>query len=177
MKVAPFLVLLVPLILKWCQTVSSFVIPLSARRLKIWRHPALERLPAWSSQSVKTTQLYCKFFIIDGKYNICEWNIKSCKTPDGRDVNLNDFTLSRTSVQRKQAEVREENLQNITKSFKAAAPSRLSLHWDGKKLKNSDGEKYEAQVIRVAGAPDYVEGKILGKLGQLLISHFNSSFT
>ena len=66
--------------------------------------------------------------------------LKSCKTPEGQDVNLNDFTLSRTSVQRKQAEVREENLQNISKTFKAAAPSCLSLHWDGKKLKNSEGE-------------------------------------
>ena len=93
--------------------------------------------------------------------------LKSCNTPEGQDVNLNDFTLSRTSVQRKQAQVREENLQNITKTFKAAAPSCLSLHWDGKKLKNLDGEKYEAEVILVAGAPDYVEGKILGKFGQL----------
>ena len=104
-------------------------------------------------------------------------SLKSCKTPDGRDVNLNDFTLSRSSVQRKQADVRQENLKKITESFKVQAPPLLSLHWDGKKLKNSDGEKYEAEVILVAGAPDYVEGKILGKLGQLLISHFNSSFT
>ena len=59
MKVAPFLVLLVPLILKWYHTASSCEIQLRARDLKIWRHPALERLPAWSSQSVKTTQLYC----------------------------------------------------------------------------------------------------------------------
>ena len=103
--------------------------------------------------------------------------LKSCKTPDGRDVNLNDFTLSRTSVQRKQAEVRQEILQNITKSVKDAALSRLSLHWDGKKLKNSAGETYEAEVILVAGAPDYVEGKILGKFGQLSISHFNYTFT
>ena len=102
--------------------------------------------------------------------------LKSCKTPDGGDVNLNDFTLSRTSIQRKQAEVRQENLKKITESFKAAAPPLLSLHWDGKKLKNSDGETYEAEVILVAGAPDYVEGKILGKFGQLLISHCNSTF-
>ena len=50
--------------------------------------------------------------------------LKSCKTPDGGDVNLNDFTLSRTSIRRKQAEVREENLQNIAESFKAAATER-----------------------------------------------------
>ena len=101
--------------------------------------------------------------------------LKSCKTPEGQDVNLNDFTLSRTSIRKKQAKVREENLQKITESFKADAPPLLSLHWDGKKLKSS----YEAEVILVAGAPDYVEGKILGKVMQqtILFSHFNSSFT
>ena len=103
--------------------------------------------------------------------------LKSCKTPDGQDVNLNDFTLSRNSVQRKQAEIRQENLQNITKSVQDAGLSRLSIHWDGKKLKNSDGETYEAEVILVSGSPDYVEGKILGKFVQLLISHYNSTFT
>ena len=105
--------------------------------------------------------------------------LKLCKTPEGQDVNLNDFTLSRTSIRKKQAKVREENLQKITESFKADAPPLLSLHWDGKKLKSSDGKTYEAKVILVAGAPDYVEGKILGKVMQLIIlfSHFNSSFT
>ena len=62
-------------------------------------------------------------------------------------------------------------------SKQAPPPPLLSLHWDGKKLKNSDGETYEAEVILVAGAPDYVEGKILGKFGQLIISHCNSTFT
>ena len=76
-----------------------------------------------------------------------------------------------------QAEIRQENLQNITKSVQDAGLSRLSIHWDGKKLKNSDGETYEAEVILVSGSPDYVEGKILGKFVQLLISHYNSTFT
>ena len=76
--------------------------------------------------------------------------LKSCKTPEGQDVNLNDFTLSRTSIRKKQAKVREENLQNITESFKADAPPLLTLHWDGKKLKSSDGKTYEAEVILVA---------------------------
>ena len=51
---------------------------------------------------------------------------------------------------------------SINKSVKDAALAHLSLHWDGKRLKNSDGETYEAEVILVFGAPDYVEGKILG---------------
>ena len=67
----------------------------------------------------------------------------------------------------------QENLKKI----KVQAPPLLSLHWDGKKLKNSDGKTYEAEVILVSGSPDYVEGKILGKFVQLLISHYNSTFT
>ena len=104
--------------------------------------------------------------------------LKACQTPDGGDVNLNEFTLSRTSIQRKQAMVRAENLKKITESVEAAALDLLSLHWDGKRLQNSDGNSYEAEVILVAGAPHYVEGKILGKFyNQPFVSHFNSSFT
>ena len=74
--------------------------------------------------------------------------------------------------------VRAENLKKITESVEAAALDLLSLHWDGKRLQNSDGNSYEAEVILVAGAPHYVEGKILGKFyNQPFVSHFNSSFT
>ena len=62
---------------------------------------------------------------------------------------------SKNSVQRKQAEVRQEILQNITKSVLCAGLSHLSILWDRKRLKNSDGETYEAELILVSGAPDY----------------------
>ena len=36
-----------------------------------------------------------------------------------------------------------------------AGLSHLSILWDRKRLKNSDGETYEAKLILVSGAPDY----------------------
>ena len=47
--------------------------------------------------------------------------------------------------------------------FKKNIPEHLCLHWDGKRLKDTNGKWHENKVIVVSGTPNYIEGKILGK--------------
>ena len=75
--------------------------------------------------------------------------LKSFKTVDDEDVNLNDFTLSRTTAQRKMAEVRQSNAEAASGKFGSNVPERLILHWDGKKITNMVGDPYEALVVLV----------------------------
>ena len=88
--------------------------------------------------------------------------LKSFKTDDDGDVNLNDFTLSRTTARRKMAEFCQSNAEAASGKFGSNVPERLILHWDGKKITNMDGDLYEALVVLVSGEPDYTEGKLLG---------------
>ena len=75
--------------------------------------------------------------------------LKSFKTVDDGDVNLNDFTLSRTTARRKMAEVRQSNAEAASEKFGSNVPERLILHWDGKKITNMVGDPYEALVVLV----------------------------
>ena len=75
--------------------------------------------------------------------------LKSFKTVDDEDVNLNDFTLSRTTARRKMAEFCQSNAEAASGKFGSNVPERLILHWDGKKITNTDGYLYEALVVLV----------------------------
>ena len=75
--------------------------------------------------------------------------LKSFKTDDDGDVNLNDFTLSRTTARRKMAEFCQSNAKAASGKFGSNVPERLILHWDGKKITNMDGYLYEALVVLV----------------------------
>lgn len=89
--------------------------------------------------------------------------IKGFKSLDGKDLNLNDFVLSQASAHRKINKTRNINAEAAMDSFKNNLPEHITVHWDGKQIKDYNGKLYEAEVVVVTGRPNYAEGKLLGK--------------
>ena len=46
--------------------------------------------------------------------------------------------------------------------FKRNMPRWLAVHWDSKLMSDISNELREILAILVSGAPDYVEGKLIG---------------
>ena len=78
------------------------------------------------------------------------------------DADLNDFDLSVTSTRRTKDRQRKATDSAVLSDFVANMPATCALHWDGKLIDNVHGTKDERLAVLVSGAPNYIEGKLLG---------------
>ena len=88
--------------------------------------------------------------------------LKSFKTVDGKNLDLNEITISRNSINRTRNIHREEISNAAKDQFKKNKPPLAALHWDGKLMKDIMNEEHETLAILISGSPDYKEGKIIG---------------
>ena len=87
---------------------------------------------------------------------------KGMKTPDGAPVDLNDVTISRSTIRRYRIKNRDVICKEARDHFLARMPPRVVLHWDGKMLKDITGRVHEMEAILLSGYPDFEEGKLIG---------------
>ena len=71
--------------------------------------------------------------------------------------NLDDFVLSTSSCRLARNQMRNEISQEVKDQFIMNKPKHVTIHWDGKRF--SDEERL---AILASGAPNYIEGKLLG---------------
>ena len=86
--------------------------------------------------------------------------LKSGKV-DGQALDLNEFTLSRTSLDRKRVSIRSVLMEKSMQEFQDNKPKYPALHWDGAMIKDVTGSLQENEASLVSGAPNYIEGKLL----------------
>ena len=79
----------------------------------------------------------------------------------GKSADLSQFSLSRSSLERKRVSNRSIAMEEAMKEFSRNKPDLAALHWDGKLVKDCTGTLRENEAILVSGAPHYLEGKIL----------------
>ena len=77
-------------------------------------------------------------------------------------ADLTDFTISHRQVHRQRDKSRSVLAQQAMAEFKANKPDHLALHWDSKLVDDSHGTKHERLAVLTSGAPNYIEGKLLG---------------
>ena len=77
---------------------------------------------------------------------------------EGKEADLSQFTLSRSSLERKRANNRSILMDQAMEEFKLNKPMRAALHWDGKLIKDVTGTPRENEAILVSGSPHYIEG-------------------
>ena len=87
---------------------------------------------------------------------------KGMKTSDGAAVDLNDVTLSYSTIRRHRIKNREVICKEARDHFLANMPPRVVLHWDGKMLKDITGRVHEMEAILLSGYPVFEEGKLIG---------------
>ena len=80
---------------------------------------------------------------------------------DGQGLDLNKFTLSRNSLERKRDSNRSVLMEQAMLEFQQKKPRYAALHWDGALVKDVTGTLQENESILVSGAPHYLEGKLL----------------
>ena len=77
-------------------------------------------------------------------------------------ANLEDFSLSRSTVYRNRILNRYKISETYMEEFMRDAPEFLILHWDSKLMKNVSGikanEKMDALAVLVTGTPSFEEG-------------------
>ena len=78
---------------------------------------------------------------------------------DGKQVDLNEFVLSRKTIGRRREENRATISENAKKDFQDDMPARLSLHWDGKMMADLSGDLKEMEAIIVCGE-NFPKGKL-----------------
>ena len=81
---------------------------------------------------------------------------------DGKPLNLDEFVLSKESIRRERARQREVICRVAAAEFTRKMPRLLAVHWDSKMMADLSNELREILAILVSGAPDYVEGKLIG---------------
>ena len=82
---------------------------------------------------------------------------------DGGSLDLNEMSLSRSTIRRGRQETRGEITRKQYKNFQENMPELLNLHWDGKLMKDLSDSFKEIEAILVSGSPSHEEGKLLGK--------------
>ena len=88
-------------------------------------------------------------------------SILKCGKIDGKQVDLNQFSLSRASLEKKRIHNRSVLMEQEMMDFDTNKPVHANLHWDGALMKDVTGKLQENEAILVSGAPHYLEGKIL----------------
>ena len=77
-------------------------------------------------------------------------------------ADLRDFNISRRKVHTERDECRKVLATEAIKLFIASKPEHAAVHWDSKLIDDALGTKKERLAILVSGAPNYIEGKLLG---------------
>ena len=77
-------------------------------------------------------------------------------------ADLTEFNLSHSTLQRQRDISREVLAMEALDDFKNTKPEHLVIHWDSKLIDDAHGTKHERLSILASGAPNYVEGKLLG---------------
>ena len=80
---------------------------------------------------------------------------------EGKQVDLNQFSLSKSSLLRKRNHNRSVLMEQEMVDFSINKPVYAALHWDGKLMKDITGKLQEHEAVLVSGSPHYLEGKIL----------------
>ena len=102
--------------------------------------------------------------------------LRDQKMPDGQPVNLDDFSLSTSTVERSRNESRVELDKQVKAQFAVKKPKFAVIHWDGKIMSDSRGDGHENEAVVVSGAPHYTECKLLGMFVKIFCSPFLSFF-
>lgn len=76
--------------------------------------------------------------------------------------NLDDFDISRSTTHRSRMCNRQQVAENAMAEVTQNPPLFCALHWDGKLLSDVLGDSYERLAVLLSGAPQYIEGKLLG---------------
>ena len=88
--------------------------------------------------------------------------ISSFQTPDGDKVGLEEFNLSRSSIERARQKERQLISLQAKMEFLENLPENLALHWDGSMMEDLLGIKNEVKAILASGGyGKYKEGKLL----------------
>ena len=88
--------------------------------------------------------------------------VSSFQTPDGDRVGLEEFRLSRSSIDRERQKDREMISLKAKLEFLENLPDHLALHWDGSMMEDLLGIKNEVEAILASGGQGkYKEGKLL----------------
>ena len=82
---------------------------------------------------------------------------------DGESLDLNEVSLSRSTIRRGRQEKCGEIARQQYEDFQENMPEYLTLHCDGKLMKDLSDSFKEMEAILVSGSPGYEEGKLLGK--------------
>ena len=80
---------------------------------------------------------------------------------EGQQVDLSEFSLSRTGLENKRAHNRTALMEKEMEDFSNNKPVWAAIHFDGKLIKDVTGKEQENLAILVSGAPRYLEGKSL----------------
>ena len=80
---------------------------------------------------------------------------------NGKEVDLSEFSLSRTTLERKRINNRSVVLERVMEEFKEKKPKLAALHWDGKLIKDVTGTLQENVAIVISCAPYYQKEKLL----------------
>ena len=73
-----------------------------------------------------------------------------------QEADLNQFTLSRSSLERKRISNRTVLMEQSMQEFQAKKPKYAALHWDGALVKDITGKLQENESILVCAAPHYI---------------------
>ena len=88
--------------------------------------------------------------------------VSTFETPDGEKVGLNEFNLSRSTIERGRLEGRKSIALEAKIEFLQNLPVHLTLHWDGSMMEDLLGIKNEVEAMLAAGGSGrYKEGKLL----------------
>ena len=87
--------------------------------------------------------------------------VSSFQTPDGDRVGLEEFRLSRISIDRERQKDRQMISLKAKPEFLENLPDHLALHWDGSMMEDLLGIKNEVEAILASGGQGkYKEGKL-----------------
>ena len=88
--------------------------------------------------------------------------VSTFETPGGEKVGLEDFNLSRSTIERGRLKGRESISLEAKSEFLLNLPDHLTLHWDGSMMVDILGIKNEVEAMLAAGGSGkYREGKLL----------------
>ena len=76
------------------------------------------------------------------------------------DGNINEFSLSRSTIYRARIANKLQVSEEILKEFIENSPEFVALYWDGKLIQERYGKKYDALSIIARGLFHFTEGKL-----------------
>ena len=77
-------------------------------------------------------------------------------------ADLTEFSISPSQVHRQRDKGRSVLAVQAVQDFQVSKPKHTALHWDSKLIDDNHGTKHERLAVLVSGAPDHIEGKLIG---------------